>query len=145
MAFPQVNTDIYLKNDYSFAALINKLKILKRAQGNLYMISSSYIELYSIKEVTIKIAGCNKEKLILDRYSELTSFRLIKEKSWSVRIVEGQLLDGKVRATQCSECKRSCELVTVGCGNSNSMLYGCTENKCRHVLIHFKFGSGFLQ
>jgi hypothetical protein len=81
----------------------------------------------------------------LDKYSELTSFRLIKEKSLSVRIVEGQLLDGKVRAIQCTECKHSCELVTVGCGNSNSMLYGCTGNKCRHLLIHVKFGSGFLQ
>ena len=81
----------------------------------------------------------------MDRYSELISFRLIKEKSWSVRIVEGQLLDGKVRATQCSECKHSCELVTVGCGNSNSILYGCSGNKCRHVLIHVEFGSGFLQ
>jgi hypothetical protein len=81
----------------------------------------------------------------LDRYSESIDFRSIKEKSWSVRIVEGQLLDGKVRAKQCSQCKHSGDLVAIGCGNSNSILYGCPENKCRHVLIHVKFGSGFLQ
>jgi hypothetical protein len=81
----------------------------------------------------------------LDRHSELIDFRLTKEKSWSVRIVEGQLLDGKVRAKQCSQCKHSGNLVAIGRGNSNSTLYGCAENKCRHVLIYVKFGSGFLQ
>jgi hypothetical protein len=81
----------------------------------------------------------------LDRYSELIDSRLIKEKSWSVRIVEGQLLDGKIRAKQCSQCKHSCDLVTIGRGNPNSILYGCTGSKCRHVLIHVKSSSAFLQ
>jgi len=72
----------------------------------------------------------------LQRYSEHFVFRPIKEKSWSVRIVEGELLDGKVRAKQCSQCKHSSDLVVIGHGNSNSILYGCTGNKCRHVLIH---------
>jgi hypothetical protein len=81
----------------------------------------------------------------LKRLSELIDFRLIKEKSWSVRIVKGQLLDGKVRAKQCLQCNHSCDLVAIGCGNSNSILYGCTENKCRHVLIHVESGSAYLQ
>jgi hypothetical protein len=81
----------------------------------------------------------------LDRYSELVNFRLIKEKSWSVRIIEGQLLDGKVSAKQCSQCKHSCDLVAIGCGNSNSILYGCSGSKCRHVLIHVGSSSAFLQ
>jgi hypothetical protein len=81
----------------------------------------------------------------LDRYSELIDFRLKKEKSWSVRIVKGQLLDGKVRAEQCSQCKHSCDLIAIGCGNSNSVLYGCAESRCRQVLIHVEPSSAFLQ
>jgi len=109
------------------------------------MISSSYIELYSIKKITVLIVECNKEKRILSRNSELIDFRLPKEKSWCVRIVEGELLDGKVRAKQCSQCKHSCNLVATGCGNSNSMLYGCSASKCTHLLIHVKYTSAFLQ
>jgi len=78
-------------------------------------------------------------------YSDLIDFRLVKEKSWSVRIVKGQLLDGKVRAKQCSQCKRSCNLVVIGSGHSNSILYGCTEGKCKHVLIHVETSSAYLQ
>ena len=81
----------------------------------------------------------------MDRSSEMINSRLVKEKPWSVRIVQGQLLNGKVRATQCLECKHSSELVTVGCGNSNSILYGCAGNKCKHVLIHVKLGRGLIQ
>jgi hypothetical protein len=81
----------------------------------------------------------------LDGYSELIDFRLKKEKSWSVRIVKGQLLDGKVRAKQCSQCKHTCDQVAIGYGNSNSILYGCAGTKCRHVLIHVESNSAFLQ
>jgi len=100
------------------------------------MISSSYIELYSINKIIVYVAKSNKEKEILKRYYELNDFGLIKEKSWSVRIVEGHLQEGKIRAKQCSQCKHSCDLVAIGRGNSNSLLYGCAESKCRHVLIH---------
>ena len=75
----------------------------------------------------------------------MIDFQSIKEKTWSVRIVEGQLLEGKVRAKQCSQCKHSCDLVAIGCGNSNSILYGCAKSKCRHVLIHVEASSAILQ
>jgi hypothetical protein len=81
----------------------------------------------------------------LDRYSEPIDFRVIKEKSWSVRIVEGQLLEGKIRAKQYSQCKHSYDLVAIGCGKSNSILYGCVESKCKHVLIHVEASSAHLQ
>jgi hypothetical protein len=77
----------------------------------------------------------------LIRNSDLFDFRLIKEKSWSVRIVQGELLDGKVRAKQCLQCKHSCNLVAIECRNSNSILYGCSGSKCPHVLIHVKSSS----
>jgi hypothetical protein len=81
----------------------------------------------------------------LDRYFEYSDFRSIKEKSWSVRIVEGELQDGKIRTKHCSQCKRSCDLVAIGRGNANSILYGCTVSKCRHVLIHVDSSSAFIQ
>lgn len=56
-------------------------------------------------------------------------------------VVEGHFLKGKVRAEQCAECKSTIELVTFGCGDSNSILCGCTKDKCRHMLIHMKFPS----
>jgi hypothetical protein len=75
---------------------------------------------------------------------EIANFPYIKEKSWSSRVVEGHIFNGKVRAEQCAECKSSCELVTFGCGDSNSILCGCTKDKCKHTLIHIKFPSEFL-
>jgi hypothetical protein len=77
----------------------------------------------------------------VNKSSELLSFPSIKEKSWSFRVVEGHIFNGKVRAEQCVECKSSCELVTFGCGDSNSILCGCSGDKCKHVLIRMKFAS----
>jgi hypothetical protein len=74
----------------------------------------------------------------------ITNFPYIKEKSWSSRVIEGHIFKGKVRAEQCAECKSSCELVTLGIGDSNSILCGCTKDKCKHILIHAKFSSEFL-
>jgi hypothetical protein len=54
---------------------------------------------------------------------EILNFPSIKEKSWASRIVEGHLFNGKVRAEQCADCTSSCELVTFGCGNPNSILW----------------------
>jgi hypothetical protein len=70
---------------------------------------------------------------------EIWNFPSIKEKSWSARIVEGHLSNGKVRGEQCAECKSSCKLITLGHGDSNSILCGCTGLKCKHILIHIKF------
>jgi hypothetical protein len=85
-----------------------------------------------------------RREKIVKKSLEITNFPSIKEKSWASRIVEGHLFNGKVRAEQCAECKCSCELVTFGCGNSNSILYGCTGNKCKHMLINIKFTSKVL-
>jgi len=76
---------------------------------------------------------------IVNKSLELLNFPYIKEKSWSSRIVEGHLINGKVRAEQCAECKSSCELLTYYRGDSNSILCGCTGHKCKHILIHVRF------
>lgn len=75
----------------------------------------------------------------MNKSLELLNFPNVKAKSWSSRIVEGHLINGKVRAEQCTECKSSCELLTFYGGDSNSILCGCTGQKCKHVLIHFRF------
>jgi hypothetical protein len=81
----------------------------------------------------------------LERSSELVDFRLVKEKSWSVRITESQLQEGKVRTMHFSQCKRSCDLVVIGRGNSNSIFYGCAESKCTHILMNVKSSSVYPQ
>ncbi len=80
----------------------------------------------------------------MNKSLEIINFPYIKEKAWSSRVIEGHIFKGKVRAEQCAECKSSCELVTLGIGDSNSILCGCTKDKCKHILIHMKFPSDFL-
>ena len=75
----------------------------------------------------------------MNKSLEISNFPSIKDKSWSSRIVEGHLINGKVRAEQCVDCRSSCELVTFYRGDSNSILCGCKGHKCKHILIHVKF------
>jgi hypothetical protein len=78
-------------------------------------------------------------KMIVNKSLEVNNFPTFKEKSWSSRIVEGHFLNGQVKAEQCTQCTSCCNLVTFGCGDSNSLLYGCTGHKCKHILIRVKF------
>ena len=80
---------------------------------------------------------------MVNKSLEIFNFPSVKEKSWSSRIVEGYFFNGKVRAEQCEGCTSSCDLVTFGCGNPNSLLYGCNGHKCKHVLIRVKFTPEF--
>ena len=75
----------------------------------------------------------------MNKSLELLNFPYIKEKSWVARVVEGKLIDGEVRAEQCQDCRSSCDLIAFYKGDSNSLLYGCTNSKCKHILIHVKF------
>lgn len=58
-----------------------------------------------------------------------------KEKSWSVKLVEGSVLGDQVRAEQCKGCDRTPQLVIGNNDESNMLLYGCVSQKCRHSLI----------
>jgi hypothetical protein len=94
----------------------------------------------------MKVRNINGKNLdyevnFVNKSLEIIKFPSIKEKSWASRIVEGHLINGKVRAERCSDCKSSCKLVTFGCGNSNSILYGCSGHKCKHILINVKFNA----
>ena len=75
----------------------------------------------------------------MNKSLEIMNFPYIKEESWVSRLVEGHMFNGQVRAEQCAECRSSCKLVTLGRGDSNSILCGCTGDKCKHILIRMKF------
>jgi len=94
----------------------------------------------------IKLRNINSQNLnygvnFVNKSLEIMNFPSIKEKSWASRIVEGHLINGKVRAERCAECSSSCKLVAFGCGNSNSILYGCSAQKCKHILINVRFSA----
>jgi hypothetical protein len=65
-----------------------------------------------------------------------------KEKSWSVLLVRGYILGDQVRSDCCQNCKSTCEVLRVNFGNPNLMLYGCSENKCKHKLLRLDFNDG---
>jgi hypothetical protein len=58
-----------------------------------------------------------------------------KEKSWSVKLVEGSVLSDQVRAEKCKGCDRIPQLIVGNDDESNLVLYGCVSQKCRHSLI----------
>jgi predicted nucleic acid-binding Zn ribbon protein len=63
---------------------------------------------------------------------------MMKEKSWSVRLVSGSILDNKVKTYQCKDCQSTAKLVLVNKDDPNLLLYGCNGNKCKHALIRVK-------
>lgn len=60
---------------------------------------------------------------------------LFKEKSWVVRLVDGYVLNDRVRASRCRDCLFTPQLVLGNNGDTNLMLYGCNISECKHVLI----------
>ena len=62
-----------------------------------------------------------------------------KEKSWSVFLAKGYLLNNQVRAERCGDCKSSCELLRVNYNNPNLSLYGCKNSKCQDHLVRLEF------
>ncbi len=59
----------------------------------------------------------------------------VKEKSWSVRLVDGYVLNGQVRADQCAGCEATTKLVAGNNGDPDLVLFGCNGHKCKHTLI----------
>ena len=63
----------------------------------------------------------------------------IKEKSWSVMLVRGYILNDQVRAKRCENCKSISEVLTTNYNNPNLLLYGCKDSKCKHRLMRLDF------
>jgi hypothetical protein len=66
-------------------------------------------------------------------------FYAIKEKSWSVLLVRGYVLNDEVRAIRCENCKSTTEVLTANHHNPNLLLYGCKDAKCRHRMVRLDF------
>jgi hypothetical protein len=66
----------------------------------------------------------------------------IKEKSWSVRLIEGYVLNDQVRAQRCENCRCTTEILVANYGNPNLLLYGCKESKCKHRMLRLDFEAG---
>ncbi len=69
----------------------------------------------------------------------------IKEKSWKVLLMKGQILNDQVKAEQCINCKSTSEVLTTNYNNPNLFLYGCKDSKCRHKLLRLDFNLDVLQ
>ena len=65
----------------------------------------------------------------------------VKEKSWSVRLVNGYVANNQIRSENCKGCESITKLVVGNNGNNDLVLYGCGGHKCKHTLIRMKFGS----
>jgi hypothetical protein len=63
----------------------------------------------------------------------------VKEKSWSVLLIKGHVLNNQVRAERCENCKSTSEVLTTNFSNPNLLLYGCKDSKCRHKLLRLDF------
>ncbi len=63
---------------------------------------------------------------------------LIKEKSWSVKLANGYILDSKVQADRCKGCESTPKLVAWNKDDQNLLLYGCYGHRCKHVLLRIK-------
>jgi hypothetical protein len=63
----------------------------------------------------------------------------VKEKSWSVLLIKGHVLNDQVRAERCENCKSTSKVLTTNFSNPNLLLYGCKDSKCRHRLLRSDF------
>jgi hypothetical protein len=68
-------------------------------------------------------------------------FNSIKEKSWSVLLVKGYVLNDQVRAERCEDCKSTTEVLIKNYNNPNLLLYGCRDSKCKHRLLRLDFNA----
>jgi hypothetical protein len=65
-----------------------------------------------------------------------------KEKSWSVLLTKGYVVNDQVRAERCENCKSTTEALTSNYGNPNLLLYGCKDIKCKHRMLKLDFDAG---
>jgi hypothetical protein len=63
----------------------------------------------------------------------------VKEKSWSVFLDRGHVLNDRVMSNRCENCKSISEALTISLSNRNLLLYGCKDGKCKHRLLRLDF------
>jgi hypothetical protein len=78
---------------------------------------------------------------VFARKKAFLMFISIKEKSWSVLLIKGYVLNDQVRAERCENCKSTTEVLIKNFNNPNLLLYGCRDNKCKHRLLRLDFNA----
>jgi len=68
-------------------------------------------------------------------------FTSVKEKSWSVLLIEGYILNDQVRSQRCENCRSISEVLIKNYNNPNLLLYGCKDGKCKHRLLRLDFNA----
>jgi hypothetical protein len=64
---------------------------------------------------------------------------MFKEKSWSVRLVNGYILNNQVKSDLCKGCESATKLIAGNNDDPDLLLFGCAGHRCKHVLIRLKF------
>jgi hypothetical protein len=88
-------------------------------------------------------SGSEIQSLERSQFASVTAsivFSSLKEKSWSVKLMEGSALDsdGHVRTRFCEDCKSNTELIAINTANPRLVLLGCSDRKCQHRLVKFE-------
>ena len=65
--------------------------------------------------------------------------KLFKDKSWSVLLSKGYILNNQVHSKYCENCNSISEVLTTNFNNPNLLLYGCRDGKCKHRLLRLNF------
>lgn len=65
---------------------------------------------------------------------------VFKEKSWSVFLSDGYVIDNQVMSGRCQNCKSTAEILRVNFNNPNLVLYGCKDGRCMHRLLRLDLG-----
>jgi hypothetical protein len=63
----------------------------------------------------------------------------IKEKSWSVHLEKGYVLNDEVRGERCINCNSTAQVLTFNYNNPNLILYACKDSKCMHRFLRLDF------
>ena len=72
-----------------------------------------------------------------------SQLNLPQEKSWSVKLVNGYVLNGQVKGEKCRDCESTPKLVAGNNSDPDLLLYGCYGHRCRHFLIRTKVSEAY--
>jgi hypothetical protein len=64
----------------------------------------------------------------------------VKEKSWSVKLFDGRIMNGRVLSGHCENCAGTSQVVAHNFGDADLVLFGCNNRRCKHTLIRMRIG-----
>ncbi len=90
---------------------------------------------YDFIPPSIAIVAVRVPVLLVSLIPQVQLMSIYKEKSWSVKLVEGHVSGDQVRSERCKGCDRTPNLIIGNNDEVNLLLYGCGGHKCKHNLI----------